>query len=116
MLLRMAADAAAANIMKGIAGSAFGQGLSGGEGILGGIGSILGFANGGRPPVGVPSIVGEAGTEMFVPDVAGTIVPNHELGGGGSIINNIVIKTDNPSTFRSASGRIAAQLSSAMRG
>jgi tape measure domain-containing protein len=41
----------------------------------------LGFANGGRPPVGRPSIVGERGAELFVPDRAGTIIPNHELGG-----------------------------------
>jgi hypothetical protein len=39
----------------------------------------LGFADGGRPPVGVPSIVGERGAELFVPDQAGTIIPNHEL-------------------------------------
>jgi len=39
------------------------------------------FANGGRPPVGRPSIVGEKGAELFVPDSAGTIIPNHELGG-----------------------------------
>lgn len=31
------------------------------------------FAGGGRPPVGMPSIVGEEGPEFFVPDTAGTI-------------------------------------------
>jgi len=49
--------------------------------ILGAFGGIFGFANGGRPPVGRPSIVGERGAELFVPDSAGTIIPNHELGG-----------------------------------
>ncbi|MDA8560823.1 tape measure protein [Nitrospinae bacterium] len=44
-----------------------------------------GFANGGRPPVGVPSIVGERGAELFVPDTAGTIIPNNKLGGGQTI-------------------------------
>jgi|TARA_R110002153_G_scaffold77799_2_gene199518 TP901 family phage tail tape measure protein len=39
------------------------------------------FANGGRPPMNRPSIVGEKGAEMFVPDSAGTIVPNNKLGG-----------------------------------
>jgi len=38
--------------------------------------SGLGFAEGGRPPVGQASLVGEAGPELFVPDSAGTIVPN----------------------------------------
>ena len=44
-----------------------------------------GYANGGRPPVGVPSIVGEKGAELFVPDTAGTIIPNNKLGGGQTI-------------------------------
>jgi len=51
------------------------------------------FADGGRPPVGKPSIVGERGAELFVPDRPGTIIPNHELGGmGGS--TNIVVNVD----------------------
>jgi hypothetical protein len=49
--------------------------------ILGVATSIFGFAAGGRPPVGRPSIVGERGAELFVPDSVGTIIPNHELGG-----------------------------------
>jgi hypothetical protein len=46
--------------------------------IKGGVQSILGlfgFAAGGRPPVGVPSLVGESGAELFIPDAAGTIIP-----------------------------------------
>jgi hypothetical protein len=42
---------------------------------------LLGFADGGSPPVGVPSIVGERGPEIFVPRSAGTIVPNHMIKG-----------------------------------
>jgi lambda family phage tail tape measure protein len=52
-----------------------------GGGLLSGIGKIFGFADGGNPPVGVPSIVGERGPELFVPRNAGTIIPNHALGG-----------------------------------
>jgi len=37
------------------------------------------FADGGSPPVGVPSIVGEEGPELFVPRTAGTIIPNNQL-------------------------------------
>ncbi len=48
-------------------------------------GSLLGFADGGQPPVGVPSIVGERGPEVFVPRTAGTIIPN---GGGGDVTIN----------------------------
>ena len=37
------------------------------------------FAEGGRPPVGQMSIVGERGPEIFVPDQPGLIVPNHHM-------------------------------------
>jgi len=37
------------------------------------------FADGGDPPVGVPSLVGERGPELFVPKTAGTIIPNEKL-------------------------------------
>ena len=45
------------------------------------------FANGGRPPVGRASIVGERGPELFVPDRAGTIIPNHAMGGMNIVVN-----------------------------
>ena len=53
--------------------------------------NLTGFANGGRPPVGRPSIVGERGPELFVPSTAGTIIPNHKMGG---TTNNIVVNVD----------------------
>lgn len=37
------------------------------------------FADGGNPPVGVPSLVGEKGPELFIPRTAGTIIPNNQL-------------------------------------
>lgn len=43
--------------------------------LMGGFGKILGFADGGDPPVGVPSIVGERGPELFIPKSAGTVIP-----------------------------------------
>ena len=49
--------------------------------------SLLSFANGGRPPVGRPSIVGEKGPELFVPDRPGTVVPNHAMGEMNIIVN-----------------------------
>lgn len=42
---------------------------------------MAGFANGGNPPLNVPSMVGERGPELFVPNTAGRIVPNDKLGG-----------------------------------
>ena len=63
--------------------------------VLGGtkVGKFLGFAEGGRPPVGRPSLVGEKGPEIFVPSRAGTIIPNDQIG-GSSITNNISISVD----------------------
>ena len=46
-----------------------------------------GYADGGSPQVGRPSIVGERGPEIFVPRTAGTIIPNHALGNMGSTTN-----------------------------
>ena len=51
------------------------------------------FANGGRPPVGRASIVGEKGPEIFVPRSAGTIVPNDKIGGGGTT-NIVTVNVD----------------------
>jgi hypothetical protein len=55
----------------GGAAAAYGGDLSSMTGVQGGF-----FADGGRPPVGVPSVVGEMGPELFVPDAAGTIIPH----------------------------------------
>lgn len=47
------------------------------------------YADGGNPPVGIPSLVGERGPELFIPSTSGTIIPNNRLGsamGGGSQI------------------------------
>ena len=58
----------------------------------GGLLGFLGFADGGRPPVGRPSIVGEKGPELFVPRSSGNIIPNNKLGGGNT--NNVVVNVD----------------------
>ena len=57
------------------------------------LGSLMGgaFAEGGRPPVGKMSLVGEKGPELFVPGSSGTIIPNHALGGGGAVIPDVRI-------------------------
>lgn len=53
---------------------------------------LNGFADGGSPPVGVASLVGERGPELFVPKTAGTIIPNNQLsnmmGGGQQVVYN----------------------------
>jgi hypothetical protein len=54
-------------------------------------GKLLGFASGGSPPVGVPSIVGENGPEIFVPNTAGTVIPNGAIGGSVHFQQTIVM-------------------------
>ena len=76
----------------------------------------LGFANGGRPPVGRASIVGERGPELFVPRTAGTIIPNSKLGGGGVINNNITVNVDNSGTSVQGGGSEAGQLGALIGG
>jgi len=87
------AKASAMNMMRGL-GNIFGFGspsvdLSYGGETFGAV-KTSGFADGGDPPVGRASIVGERGPELFVPRTAGTIIPNNQLAsamGGGQTVN-----------------------------
>ena len=56
-------------------GAASSSTFSAGTGTAFGGMSIPGFAEGGRPPVGKASLVGEKGPELFVPSSSGTIIP-----------------------------------------
>ena len=85
---------AAKNIINDLANSLLKMGIntilsSTGIGIFK---NLPGFAAGGRPPVGRPSIVGEKGPDLFVPSTAGTIIPNNKM--SGSVINNISVSVD----------------------
>ena len=60
------------------------------------------FADGGSPPVGVPSLVGEKGPELFIPSRPGTIIPNNQLGsalGGNTTVNNYNINAIDTKSF-----------------
>jgi hypothetical protein len=69
------------NELNGFSGSLFG---ALGHGIAGF------FADGGRPMAGQPSIVGENGPELFIPDSAGTVVPGGRLGGSGVTVHQTI--------------------------
>lgn len=90
-LLRMMLKAQATSLFGSIFGDFFGSFGGGGVSATAGAYSIdnnpfIGaYADGGNPPVGVPSLVGERGAELFVPRTAGTIVPNHSL---SSVLGN----------------------------
>lgn len=89
----------------GILDDIFGGG--GGGGFLSGIGDFFGgfFAEGGRPPMGRPSIVGENGPELFIPDSTGTVVPNGGYGGGVSVTTVINISPGIQGTVQSELNR-----------
>ena len=72
--------------------------LTGGFGLFGIDVGGRGFADGGRPPVNLPSVVGERGPEFFVPDTSVTIVPNEAMGGKTVQIN--VHSVDGTDTMR----------------
>jgi len=86
---------AAAKAFKNFGGFPFGV-VAAGASIAFGMGlvnKIRGFEKGGRPAVGQPAIVGEAGPELFIPDQAGTVVPNNQLGMGKPVTVNFNINT-----------------------
>ena len=72
------------NIAATGAAIGFGMGL---------VNKIRGFEKGGRPQVGMPAIVGEKGPELFVPDQAGTVIPNNKLGMNQPVTVNFNINT-----------------------
>lgn len=79
------------------------------------LGNIFGgfFADGGRPPMGKVSVVGERGPELFVPDSAGTIIPNGGMGGGVSFTQVINVSPGVPELIRSEINRAAPGIASA---
>jgi phage-related minor tail protein len=84
-LIAIEMKAAASKFLKEIFSSASGTGL----------GKLLGFANGGTPPLNRPSIVGEKGPELFIPRAAGTVVPGKEVNMGGSGNGQVTNITNN---------------------
>jgi hypothetical protein len=85
----MASGTGAPASASGGAGGAIGAAGSAAAPLLGGlIGKIAPFvvpffAGGGDILANHPGIVGENGPELFMPRSAGTIIPNHQLGGAG---------------------------------
>lgn len=97
-----------------IFGSLFGSGGGGGFGVpvlTSGLDFSGAFADGGRPPVGKASLVGERGPELFVPNRSGTIIPNDQLGGSS---NTVTVNVDAKGTEVSGNSDQSRQLGAAI--
>lgn len=102
--------------LSSLFGSFFGGGSStvagtGGvsAGALDSLVTVFGYAEGGRPRPFMPAIVGERGPEIFIPDAAGTIVPNHKLGGLGGTVVNFNVTTPDAASFRASEHHFTTQ-------
>ena len=101
-LIRIQAQMMAMKAMSGL-GSIFGL-STGGPTLLNAETTYIGpaFADGGMPPVNMPSLVGERGPELFIPRTAGTIIPNNQLGsalGGTTNVTNYYIDAIDTKSF-----------------
>jgi hypothetical protein len=88
-----------------------GAGQSFGLGFVGG----LFRAEGGPVFPGIPTIVGEQGPEMFIPDSPGTIVPNDQLGMGGVTVTQSFNVSGVDFSEESAARKMMSQMAAQMR-
>lgn len=114
-LRQMAAQAAAAKIFEAIGGAASGSENS----FIAGIGSFFSAttrATGGPLAKGQASLIGERGPELFIPATAGTVIPNHQLGGAAPVTVNVTAPPGRDSQSASQFGfEVAQALSLAQR-
>lgn len=86
-LIAIQMKAQATGLFNMLVGSIMGGGISGPSSSASTWSGVQEFADGGSPPVGKMSLVGERGPELFIPSTAGTIIPNNALGNMGSTTN-----------------------------
>lgn len=87
ILQRMWAEYAASQLF-----SALGGAMSGSDNaMMSSLGNFFGGARAGGGPVspGKGYLVGERGPEIIIPKMAGQVIPNHALGGGGGVQVNV---------------------------
>jgi len=99
--------------ISGLAGAMIAAGsIVGGGGGGGRFGRPLQYAAGGRVPNTNPIIVGEYGPELFIPDSAGTVVPNNRLQRTGEttiIIQSTPVMLDGEVIGRTIERRVTAR-------
>ena len=70
--------------------------------------NVVERAAGGPLFAGQPSIVGELGPEIFIPNTNGTIIPNNQLGGNVTMYNTFTVP--NEATARAVAKELAREL------
>jgi hypothetical protein len=111
------AAAAANGGSAGGLGGLFG-GLDSGGGDMG-IGDLvegMGLQHGGHLMRNEPAVVGEAGPELFIPDMAGRVVPNDQRMAGRGVVfgpGSVIIQANDPGSFRRSQGHVVATLATA---
>jgi hypothetical protein len=95
--------------------------FGGGGGQIGGVGTlgpnygIKQFANGGVPPIGRPSLVGERGPELFMPGIRGTVIPNGGFGGSTNVVVNVDASGSNVQGDQAQSRQLGIAVSAAVQ-
>jgi len=86
-------------------------------GSTGGTDKMKKYAMGGSVAAGKPVIVGDAGAEVFIPGGSGTIIPNNQLGGGGTVVNQTInLSTGVSQTVRAEVMNMLPQIADAAKG
>lgn len=124
LLIRMAAEAAAADLTKALFGG--GQGAAGGSSSAGWINAAIGFFGGGRAVGGPvqagrmyevgennnPELFRANGRNYMIPGNNGSVIP--AAGGGGNVININMGNMSNAREAREAAGAVARKVSAAV--
>jgi phage-related minor tail protein len=105
-----------------LAGALTGLFAGGAGGVSGGAGTAGVYypaprAMGGQVNKNTPYMVGETGRELFIPNQSGSIVPNHQIGGGGVVVNQTInLSTGVQQTVRAEMTNMLPQIAQAAKG
>lgn len=127
LIKRLVAQAAAAELGKALFGDGYGTKTNQVGGLIGQLGTYLGGlfggprASGGPVQPGRAYLVGEQGRELFVPEQAGTVVPNNALQAGGGATTFVMnvqgsVSEDAERVVRAMFAQYEARRMSAWRG
>jgi methyl-accepting chemotaxis protein len=116
-LMRIFIQQQITGVLAGALGGLFGGGSYGGGAGTAGVKYFSPRAAGGPVTKNTPYMVGERGRELFVPNQSGSIVPNHQLGSGGVVVNQTInLSTGVQQTVRAEMTNMLPQIAQAAKG